>query len=102
MSRHGPLSLKPFLISLLREAYDDKQDNLRMSDLKALAAEYSMRLDDIASTLIGLTYDGGWCYQDENGQSLEIDNELLQGAGRLSESDLKKLSGTWRPIVVEG
>ncbi len=102
MSRHGPLSLKPFLISLLREAYDDKQGNLQMSDLKALAAEYSMRLDDIVSTLIGLTNEGGWCYQDENGQSMAIDSELLQGRGRLSESDLEKLSGAWRPIMVEG
>jgi len=101
MSRHGPLSLKPFLLSLLHEAYDDKQDNLLMVDLKVLAAEYSMRLDDVISTLIDLTNEGGWCYQDENGQSIELGDTLLGGKARLSEGELQSLTGSWRPVVTE-
>lgn len=99
MSRRGPLSLKPFLISLLHEMYDDKQKNLQMSDLTALAAEYSMRLDDVVSTLIELTNEGGWSYQDKNGQSLEMDSDLLGSEARLSQEDLKKFSGSWQPAV---
>lgn len=101
MARHGPLSLKPFLISLLREAYDNKQGNLQMTDLQALAAEYSMRLDDIVSTLIGLIHDEAWCYQDENGAPLMIENDLLDGKRRLDEDDLTKLNGTWRPAIAD-
>ncbi len=101
MARHGPLSLKPFLISLLREAYDDKQGNLQMTDLQALATEYSMRLDDIVSTLIGLIHDETWCYQDENGALLTIESDLLDGKRRLDENDLKKLNGTWRPVIAD-
>jgi len=102
MSRSGPLSLKPFLISLLREAYDDKQGNLQMADLQVLAAEYSMRLDDIASTLIELINEGGWCYQDENGEPVALATDLMDGKDRLTDDDLKKLTGTWCPIVAEG
>ncbi len=99
MPRHGPLSLKPFLITLLREAYDEKQANLQMTDLRELAAEYSMRIDDIASTLIDLTSEGGWGYQDDNGEPIEIASDLLAGEERLSDCELEKLSGTWRPIA---
>ncbi len=99
MSRKGPLSLKPFLISLLHETYDDKQRELQMSDLMMLAAEYSMRLDDVVSTLIELTNEGGWSYQDENGQALA--EELMNGGARLSDDDLKNLGGSWRPTMVE-
>jgi len=101
MTRHGPLSLKPFLISLLREAYDEKQKNLQMADLQALAAEYSMRLDDIVSTLIGLIHENAWCYQDDNGQALTIEDDLLDGKRRLDKDDLKKLNGTWRPSTLD-
>jgi len=99
MSRHGPLSLKPFLISLLHEAYEDKQASLQMSDLQALATEYSMRLDDVVSTLIELVNEGGWHYQDEKGQPVVLADELSEGEVRLSDDDLKKLTGDWSPVV---
>jgi len=101
MSRHGPLSLKPFLISLLHEAYDDKQANLQMADLRELAAEYSMRLNDVVSTLIELASEGGWHYQNENGDSITLSEELPEGEARLSDGELKKLTGSWAPVIIE-
>jgi hypothetical protein len=99
MSRRGPLSLKPFLISLLHEAYDDKQGSLQMADLQALAAEYSMRLDDVVSTLIELASEGGWSYLDMNGEIVALSQELAEGEGRLSDDELKALTGSWSPVV---
>ncbi len=101
MLRHGPLSLKPFLISLLHETYDDKQASLQMADLRALAAEYSMRLDDVVSTLIDLVNEGGWHYQNEKGESTALSEELSEGKARLSDSDLNKVTGSWSPVIVE-
>ncbi len=102
MPRSGPLALKPFLISLLRETYEDKQENLIMADIRGLAADYSMRLDDIVSTLIVLTSEGGWHYLDDNGQPVAIADALLSGEARLSDEDIKKLNGSWCPAMVEG
>jgi len=103
MSRHGPLSLKPFLISLLHEAYDDKQGSLQMADLRALSAEYSMRLDDVVSTLIELASEGGWNYLGENGEVVVLSDALAEGEARLSDDELKALTGSWSPVVaVEG
>ena len=101
MLRHGPLSLKPFLISLLHETYDDKQTNLQMADLRTLAAEYSMRLDDVVSTLIDLVNEGGWHYQNVYGESTTLSEELSEGEGRLSDSDLNKMTGSWSPVIAE-
>jgi len=99
MSRHGPLALKPFFISLLHEAYDDKQGSLQMADLRALAAEYSMRLDDVVSTLIELASEGGWNYLDEHGEIVALSKTLVEGKGRLSDNELKALTGSWSPVI---
>lgn len=101
MSRHGPLSMKSFLISLLHEAYDSKQNDLTMADLKSIAAEYSMRLDDVVSTLVELESEGGWCYRDEQGQAAVIESDLQEGEARLSDVELGRLGGSWRPVIVE-
>ncbi|MBL1260062.1 MAG: hypothetical protein COB33_005970 [Thiotrichaceae bacterium] len=101
MKRHGPLSLKPFLTSLLHEAYDDKQANLQMADLRALAAEYSMRLDDVVSTLIDLVNEGGWHYHHENGEPTPLSQELSEGEARLSASELNKMTGSWSPVITD-
>ncbi len=101
MLRRGPLSLKSFLISLLHEAYDDKQANLQMADLRALAAEYSMRMDDVVSTLIDLVNEGGWHYQNENGEPTTHSEALSKGVDRLSDPDLNQMTGSWSPVVVE-
>jgi len=100
MPRHGPLALKPFLITLLYEIYDDKQGSLQMADLRALTAEYSMRLDDVVSTLIELASEGGWNYLDENGEIVALSEALVEGEGRLSDKELKTLTGSWSPVVV--
>lgn len=97
MTRHGPLSMKPFLINLLCEACDERQSGLTLSELEEIAKAHSMRLDDIVSTLVDLVNEGSWRYFDQNGEPCEIDAALKDSDTRLDNNELAKLVGSWRP-----
>lgn len=99
MTRQGPLSLKPFLITLLCEACEEKKRGLTMDSLETIAEEHSMRLDDIVSTLISLVNDGSWCYVDQSGESLEIEAGLMDSKQRLDKEAIAKLTGSWQPVI---
>ena len=89
------------LEAMVKDEYAKLGRPLTLDDYRRLAAQYTIRLDDIMVTLLELCIQGKWQYRDEAGKPQKITRQQftrLTAAGRLSDEDLKTFTGGWTPL----
>ena len=87
------------LEALIRDEFA-KQGRLCLEDLKRLAAEYSIRFDDLFTTLFELVIHGRWHYVDAENKHRTLTRaelgRLFVGA-RIHYKDVQHYNGHWFP-----
>ena len=87
------------LEALMREEYDTIGP-LTLADVERLSSHFSIRFDDMVTTLFELVLLKQWYYQDRQGKLQSIsDSEIdrLFSKGRISKKDLVHFDGFWSP-----
>lgn len=88
------------LAALLNERYRKSGRPLSLLELKRIAGQFALRLDDILDTLCKLCRHGQWRYLQPDGEGGDPDGDacrLLEANHRLDHSQLERLGGSWRP-----
>jgi hypothetical protein len=73
---------------------------MTLNDFRELARQHAIRLDDIMETMFQLAINGEWIYSDSDGRVQPLDQSTLDSLyvkRRLSEQDLQRFNGSWRP-----
>lgn len=88
------------LEALLSEECGKRGQDLSLNDLRLIAGNNGIRLDDILDTLCQLTLNGRWDYQGASPENAGYDEKfckLLKANHRLNDEQLKRFDGLWRP-----
>ncbi|WJW75402.1 hypothetical protein QVG61_13075 [Thiohalobacter sp. IOR34] len=88
------------LEGLARETCQRLDRPLRLDDLRQLARQHAIRLDDIMVTLFQLVIHGQWQWLDAEGVAQSLEQETLDRLyvnRRLTEQDLIDFGGSWQP-----
>lgn len=89
------------LEALLNEECHKRGSDLSLNDLRLIAGNHGIRLDDILDTLCELTLHGAWSFQGSEPGHEAIDEplcKLLKANHRLNDAQLKRFQGAWRPV----
>lgn len=89
------------LAALSKEEAEKLGHGLRIADFKRLAAEHSIRFDDIMVTMFELVINKEWRYEQPDGVERPIirdEVEKLYVGGRLVEADVNEYVGLWTPL----
>ncbi|MCF6355831.1 MAG: hypothetical protein L3J26_12135 [Candidatus Polarisedimenticolaceae bacterium] len=89
------------LAALVTEKCQNKKKPLHIADFQQLSTKYAIRFDDIMDTVLRMVMHNKWVYTEPDGRVRHITedefNDMHKG-GRLVNSDLKELDGSWRPV----
>ncbi len=89
------------LAALAREAWKKKGEALRIDDFLQLAADHSIRFDDIMVTMFELVLQNKWSYKVADGTKTNITRDEVNNLyvnGRLNEADVRDYIGLWQPL----
>ena len=87
------------LEALLSEECRKRGGELSLNDLRLIAGNHSIRLDDILDTLCQLTLHAVWDFHGSTKGQEAIDEpmcKLLKANHRLNDEQLKRFEGSWR------